>query len=169
MNLKEMFCKGVDFQEFISQDNDTNGQTVVDIYNSIRLDDDLIKSIKSIDKKINILGFAEIWCPDCIINVPAINKAIENNSNFDLKIVPREGNETCMEKYKLDGKIRIPTFVVLDDNFNELGVFVETPMTFKKVIKNSNEPEMIVAKRKYKKGDYILDTIEEVLQIINKD
>ncbi|QUH26994.1 thioredoxin family protein [Serpentinicella alkaliphila] len=166
MILKELFEKGVDFQTFINLDGDINRDLILNTYNNIIIDGTLINSIKLIKKRINVLSFAEIWCPDCKINVPCLFKLTEINSNIQMRIVPREGNEEVMEKYKYEGKIRIPTFVVLDEEFNELGAFIETPKTLKRVINTGNELQVIIAKRKYNKGGYSIDTIEEVLSII---
>ena len=166
MILKELFEKGVDFQTFINFDGDINRDLILNIYNNICIDETVINSIKLINKRINVLSFAEIWCPDCKINVPCLYKLTKLNSNIHMRIVPREGNEEVMEKYKFEGKIRIPTFVVLDEEFNELGAFIETPKTLKRVINTGNELQVIIAKRKYNKGGYAIDTIEELLSII---
>jgi len=168
MSIQEIFEKGISFMEFVNQDEDAYKEKTIEIYEQISIDENLENEIKSVKEVINVLAFAEIWCPDCMINVPALQKMGDQNPNFKLSIVSREGNESYMEAYKVGGKPKIPTFVFLNDKFEAMGVFVERPTVVKQVEANGKETEVIVVKRKYKKGEYIKNTIEEILDILKK-
>lgn len=168
MIFRELFKSGTSFEGFLNKDKDIDRQKTLEIYNNISLEEDLIQKIKEIDEPIFILVFAEIWCPDCMINVPALQKIKDINSNIEISILPREGNESYIEAYKIGGKAKIPTFIILDANYKEKGAFIENPKTVKDIVDKGNEVEITVAKRKYKKGEYITDTILEVLDIIHR-
>lgn len=168
MTYGELFALGCTFEEFIDQDKDINKEKALEIYNGIEIDEELIDKIKRIDKTIRILAFAEIWCPDCIINVPALQRIKDINNRVDLKILPREGYEQYLMDYKIAGKVKIPTFIILDENNEKLGVFIETPKILRELVAKGNQVEIIVAKRKYNKGEYIIDTIREVVNMIIK-
>lgn len=166
MNLRELFKNGISFTELLNKSDEPYRNKCEEIMNNIKIDESIINKIKSITKKINILAFAELWCPDCQINLPAIYTISENNNNVEFKIVPREGNENLMERYKLDGKVKIPTLVIMDEDFNEIGYFIEVPNIVRDVVNRGNQVEIIVTKREYRNGKYITNTIEEVLDII---
>ncbi|AOY75149.1 thioredoxin family protein [Clostridium formicaceticum] len=166
MIFRELFASAGSFETFLKEDEDVNREKTLEIYENIFLEEQLIEKIKKIDKPIYVLAFAEIWCPDCMINVPALQKMRDINENIKIGILPREGNEAYMEDYKVGGKTKLPTFVILEENYKEKGVFIETPKIVRDIVANGNEVEVIVAKRKYKKGEYITNTIEEILAII---
>lgn len=168
MKLQQLFKKGMFFEVFAPNDGDVNTEKLLEIYNKIEINEDLLSKIKSINKSIHILAFAEMWCPDCIINLPALKKISDINPNIAFKILPRESNEKYMEGYKIGGKPRIPTFVILNDKFEELGVFIENPKILDDIIGKGNQVEIIVARRKYKKGEYVNETIKEIINIIIK-
>lgn len=168
MIFQQLFESGMSFEVFAPNDQDANLEKLLEIYDSIELDEEMISKIHSIDRPIYILAFAELWCPDCIINLPAIKKIHDLNPNITFKILPREGNESYMENYKINGKPKIPTFVILNNKFEELGTFIENPKILKDIVNKGNQVEIIVAKRKYRKGEYIKDTIEEIINIILK-
>lgn len=168
MIFQQLFESGMSFEVFAPNSQDANIEKLLEVYNGIELDEELISKIQSIDKPIYILAFAELWCPDCIINLPAIKKFNDINPNITFSILPREGNENYMDNYKISGKHKIPTFVVLNDRFEEIGVFIETPKIVKEIVNKGNQVEIIVAKRKYRKGEYIKDTIKEITNIIMK-
>ncbi|WP_053955582.1 thioredoxin family protein [Inediibacterium massiliense] len=168
MDIRELFQKGISFIDFVNQDKDTYREKTLEIYNHIKIEEEILEGIGSIHHLVHILVFAEIWCPDCMINVPAVQTIADHNSNFNISIVSREGNEDYMEDYKVNGKSKIPTFLIMDDEFNVLGTFVEQPQMIKEIEQKGKQVEIIVAKRKYRKGEYINETIKEILDISKK-
>jgi alkyl hydroperoxide reductase subunit AhpF len=168
MSVQGLFKKGISFMEFVNKDKDTYKERTLEIYNDIELDEALQQEIKKVHELVNILVVAEIWCPDCMINVPALQKMTEINPNFVISIVAREGNEAFMDNYKMNGKIKVPTFVIMDKDFKTLGAFIEQPQILKDIEEKGKQVEIIVAKRKYKKGEYIVETIKEILNMIKK-
>lgn len=158
MRMVESFNKGLSFDEFLNSSDEKDRNNTLEMYNNIKLDEVLVEKIKNIDKKINILVCAEIWCPDCVINLPAVKKMKDLNNNINISIIERKGYEDEFEK--------IPTFIIYDKEFNELGRFIERPKNIKDIEKNGTQPEIIVAKRQYRKGEYITSTIKDIINII---
>ncbi|WP_204260220.1 thioredoxin family protein [Caloranaerobacter azorensis] len=126
MDISCLYDKGVSFDEFVNKDKDAYKEKVLEILNKIRLSDELINKIKIIDKKIKVLVCAEIWCPDCMINVPVLAKMKEYNNNIDISIVEKNGNEDFFIKYSEEDRIKIPTFVFLMRNLKSLAVLLNT-------------------------------------------
>lgn len=168
MSLQQLFEKGVSFDVFAPDDHDVNMEKLLEIYNEVEIDKELFNKIKSINKPIYILAFAELWCPDCIINLPALKKINDINPNIVFGILSKEDNEKYIESRKIDAKPKIPTFIILNDKFEEIGTFVENPKILNDIINKGNQVEIVVAKRKYQKGEYVSETIEEIINIIIK-
>lgn len=166
--MKALFEKGISFEEFVNRDKDTHKEKTLEIYHQIEVAEELAQEIKTIDRITHVLVFGEIWCPDCMINVPALQKMADINDKIVIRIVSREGNEAYMENYAVNGKPKIPTFVFMDENFQEIGVFIEQPQAVKDIVAKGKQVEIIVAKRKYRKGEYVNDTIREILKILKK-
>lgn len=164
----DIYKSGISFSDFVNQDTYAYKEKTLQIYEKLEFNKSLIDKIKSVTKKINILICAEIWCPDCMINVPVIEKMRTYNTNIDLSIVGREGNEAFFVRENND-KVKIPTFIVYDENFRELGRFIEHPRMIDDIISSGNQPNIIVAKRKYKKGEYAQETLLDILNIITGD
>lgn len=167
MDVKELFNSGIEFDEFISSDDESYKEKALEIYHNIQIDEGLINRIEAVKKKINVLVFAEMWCPDCVINLPALKKICDLNPNIVMRAVAREGNEECMEDYKINGKAKIPTFVFMDESFNVLGSFIEIPDVIKEIVSKGDQVDIIVAKRKYRKGEFTKETIQDILKKIS--
>jgi len=74
MDGYELFQSGVSFNDFVNTDTGSYREKTLEIFDTMEIDDDLLNKIKSIDRKINVLICAEMWCPDCMINVLVVEK-----------------------------------------------------------------------------------------------
>lgn len=167
MDDKKMFHSGITFEEFVNRDEDSYGEETLKIFNGLDFNYQLTERIKLIDKKINILICAEIWCPDCMINVPVIEKMRVINKNIELSIVTRDGNEDFLKKISKEEKIKIPTFVFFDEEFNILGKFIERPSIVRKAYNSGIQSTIIVTMRKYKRGGYTEETLKDILNTLS--
>ncbi|ADD03263.1 conserved hypothetical protein [Thermoanaerobacter italicus Ab9] len=161
--MKELFEKGITFEEFVKESEENIAKRIKDRYEKTVLDEDLIEKIKFKDE-VNILAFAESWCPDSQVNVPIVAKIASYNKNFKLRILKREGNEEYMKPYYIDGKAKIPTFVFMDKDFKEIGHWIERPGIVKELAKSGEEDW----RRDYLKGKYDKNIIEEIVNILSR-
>lgn len=166
MGINDLFNKGVSFKEFVNQDADAYKEKTLQILGEIQFEAEQVNDIRQINDKVHILVCAEMWCPDCMINVPVIEKMRLLNSNINISIVGKEGNEEFFKKYAPEESVKIPTFVVFNKDFEEMGSLVEHPTIIKDILVSSNQPNRIVAMRKYRKGEYAKETLDDLLQII---
>ena len=71
-----------------------------------------------------------------------------------------------MERLNPSSKPKMPTFVFLDKDFQPIGVFIEQPKALEEINRRGKKAEILVAKRKYRKGEFSRETIREILDII---
>ena len=103
------------------------------IFSKIELDDKNIKKIKKIHNTVNLVVFAEVYCPDCRALLPYIEKIRSLNSKINVSIFPRKGNENYLTAHSKEGKI--PT-VVMEDLKKGDEIFVPILEEFPEKIKN---------------------------------
>ncbi len=166
MENKELFNKGISFREFLEEGKEEHREKTLNIFKNINFENSFIERIKSINKKVNVLMVAEIWCPDCMINVPIVGKMEELNNNINISIVDIENNREFFSKYQVEGSIKIPTFVFFDEDFNETGHFIERPSLVREVYGKNNQAEVILTMKKYRNSEFIEETLKEILNII---
>lgn len=78
--------------------------------------------------QISIVAFGEDWCTDVIQFLPVVVKLAEEVPSIDLRIFERDEHLELMEPYYKEGKYHsIPVFVIYDQDWNELGHFIERP------------------------------------------
>lgn len=142
------------------------------IFDKIILDKKNVKKIKSINKIVNLVVFAEVYCPDCRALIPYIEKIRTLNENINVSIFPRKGNEAFMEKHT--GVARIPTVLMEDLKKGDeefVSIFEEFPIDFKKeleALELEEDKEKFVydyrtGKRNQEIEEFLMKKIFEVL------
>jgi len=164
MNLKNLFDKGLSFKSFMFNVDEDNKKKFMKYYIPMELSSEIKEKIMCLKKEVNILGVVEPWCPDCHINLSLLEKMISLNSNITLKLVTRDSVNDELDEYKVDGKIKVPTFIAMDKDFNIQGAFIEKI----DMVKNADIETVEGSKinMKYKAGKLINETAEELLKII---
>lgn len=168
MNFRELYGKGLDYKDFLKT-LDIEDKEVMERYSKLlaeTLDENLKEKIKNIDNDVKILVFAEGWCPDCQINMPPIFHITNINPNIKMKILKRDTNEKYLEPYFINGKPKIPTILLLDNTYREIDNIIERPRHVKELLGSQKESESIIAKRKYKKGEFLSEIIKDIIAII---
>lgn len=163
MSLKELFDVGVSFESEVGQGTKSERSRIPKNYSRINLEENTIEFLKNIDFEVNFLVSGEIWCPDFQINVSILKKFCDLNSNFNLSIITMaRGKKYLSSILNIDKEnFKGPTVCVLDKNFKLKGIFEERPTSVKSV----EDFESI--KLDYYKGQYILDTVNDFIKILN--
>lgn len=160
MTFKELFQVGQKFEDYIEAASQGERDRIPKNYSRIDLPAGLIDEIKEIQERVYILASGEMWCPDCQLNITVAKKLTEINDNIKLSIISMgRGRKYLTPLLNLE-EFKIPTMVILDENFNQLGLFLEQPKTVKKLEKNA-ENELF-----YLKGNFLTDAARELVQLI---
>jgi len=88
------------------------------------------QALSSLPRTVNVMALAEDWCGDVIANLPILGRLAQESGKLNVRIRLRdqEPGSTLMDQYLNQGQFKsIPTLIFLDDDFNELGVWVERP------------------------------------------
>jgi Thioredoxin len=90
-----------------------------------------VQALRGLSKPVNVMALAEDWCGDVVANLPVLGKlAAESGGKLNVRILLRDGEPgtQVMDQYLNKGQYKsIPTFIFLDGDFKELGVWIERP------------------------------------------
>jgi hypothetical protein len=124
---RERFESGLSYEQWKAQmtrnreRHDANEQ-------GLPLSEEDLAPFKNLSKPVNVLMLAEDWCGDVIANTPIVGRIASEVDTINLKVFLRDQNEDLMNQFLKEGKYKsIPTVVFFDDEFNELGRWVERP------------------------------------------
>ena len=129
---RERFEQGLTAEQFIER-MEVNKERFVDNIqaNSFSFDDRQFFN----NHPVSIAALGEDWCTDVIQFLPVVIKLAEEVPAVELRIFERDENLDIMDQYLKEGKFQsIPTFIVYDRDWNELGHYNERPDTVTKLM-----------------------------------
>ncbi len=92
------------------------------------LDPETVRTFTSLPQRLRVLVLAEDWCGDVVANLPILGRLAEEVPTLDVRVFYRDQNLDLMERWLNQGKYQsIPVFVFFDENFRELGHWIERP------------------------------------------
>jgi Thioredoxin len=87
-----------------------------------------LAAFRELPRPLHVLALAEDWCGDVIANLPVLARLAEDSGKLAVRILLRDQNDDVMQRYLNQGKYKsIPVFVFLDDDFREVGHWIERP------------------------------------------
>jgi hypothetical protein len=119
--------KGITYDEFKAAMT-RNQERFAENESRVVLDPETVRTFKSLPKPLRVLVLAEEWCGDVVANLPILGRLDKEVPALDVRIFYRDQNLDLMEHWLNQGKYQsIPVFVFFDENFRELGHWIERP------------------------------------------
>ncbi len=162
MTIEELFEVGESFESCVGKGTKGERLRIPKNLSRLHLTEDMIKEIQGYDKEINFLISGEIWCPDLQLNGAVINKFCELNPNFNISIITTARGKKFLAPLLEIEDFKGPTIVVLTKDFEVLGLFEERPQIVRQA------PSFDDIKLEYYKGKYLLNTVNDILDIMRK-
>lgn len=116
------------------------------------------RRLEALESRYHLLAAGEMWCPDCQLNLTAIDHLQRLQPRVALAIVSKGRAEHGLRERLNLSRIPIPLVVVLDESFEPIGRFVEQPQA---VIDGGE-----ASKADYRAGHYLESTVKDLLTII---
>lgn len=116
------------------------------------------KRLAAIQGRYHLLAAGEMWCPDCQLNLAAMDHLQYLQPKISLAIISKARAEHALKAQLELERISIPLVLVLNDQFELIGRFVEQPQA---VVDGG-----AAAQADYRAGGYLQSTIDDLLAII---
>jgi hypothetical protein len=124
---QERFAQGMTYDEYKAQMT-RNRERLEANERDLALDPADVAVVQGLPRPLNVLVIAEDWCGDVIDNLPILGRLAAEGGKLTPRIFLRDQNPDLMDQYLNQGQFRsIPVFVFFDDQFRELGRFIERP------------------------------------------
>jgi hypothetical protein len=124
---RERFAQGISYDAFRAQMT-RNQERFDSNERRLEVDADELAVFKRLPRPVPVLVLAEDWCGDVIDNLPILGRLAAESGKLDVRIFLRDQHPDLMDQYLNKGQFRsIPTYVFFDDQFKEIGRFIERP------------------------------------------
>ncbi len=142
-----------------------------DHYAQARVPDALRTRLAAVPGKWHLLVVAEDWCGDSANTIPYVAKLDDVAGNLAMRIIDSEVGRAIMEAHPTpDGRAATPTVILLTEDFEEAGCFVERPRVLQNwFLENEeklDEEELFDQKYAWYDEDQGQETLREIVEMI---
>jgi thiol-disulfide isomerase/thioredoxin len=124
---RERFAHGMTYAEHLAAITKNREQFEANERDLV-LDEAQLVPFRALERPLLVLVITEDWCGDCVANVPIVARLARETGKLDLRLFLRDQNPDLMDRYLSQGTFRsIPVVVFFDDDFREVGRFIERP------------------------------------------
>lgn len=160
-SYKELLDIGEDFESFVGRGLPAEISAIRTLQARLA-EPEVISAVSqqrlgAVGRRYHLLVAGEMWCPDCQINITVMDYLQRSQPNIDLAIITRGRAENQLKQRLTLERIPIPLVVVLDEQFQPVGRFVEQPQ---QVALGGD-----AVKPDYRAGKYLESTVQELLDI----
>ena len=152
-----------DFSEYLNYSDETDKEKQLKIMDKIILGEDTKEKIRTINKGLSFVIFAEPYCPDCRAFVPFMEKFAELNPLIQVTYLSRKDNLELL--VSLSKEARIPSMFAYVNGKTTL-VYMELPNFVWKRIKNGEDESEL--RYSYRTGVYNKEVEKELLDVVLK-
>ena len=126
--------------------------------------EDLV-AFRALPRPVKVLVLAEDWCGDVIANLPVLGRLAKDSGKLDVRIFLRDQNDDIMQRYLNQGQFKsIPVFVFLDEDFRELGHWIERPASVTEV-RAKRRKEIFAKHPEFGSPDAPVDLLSEGVRV----
>ena len=124
-----------------------------------------LAAFSALPRPVKVLVLAEDWCGDVIANLPVLGRLAKDSGKLDVRIFLRDQNDDIMQGYLNKGQFKsIPVFVFLDQDFRELGHWIERPASVTEV-RAKRRKEIFAAHPEFGSPDAPVDQLAEDVRV----
>jgi hypothetical protein len=103
-------------------------------------------------------------CSDSVNSVPYLASLLDKVPSIEMRLINSSVGRAVMEAHRTpDGRAATPTVILLDDQFNERGCWIERPAA---LIARMNSGETFEGKMQWYDKDRGASSLEEIVQVI---
>lgn len=126
--LKATYEMGIPFAEFLTGAENRKEQWISNYAGTASVDATLVARAVAVSGKWRLLVVSVDSCTDSVNTVPHIARLVDQLPNVEMRLVTPDQGRAIMEAHRTpDGRAATPTVVLLDENWQERGCFVERP------------------------------------------
>jgi hypothetical protein len=160
---RETFFKGETFQEFLASAGEVRARFEQLLEESALTGEQTVQA-RSLPGGLHVLVIGEPWSGDVLYFLPPLVQ-LAAVAGWEVRIFHRDQHPDMILPYRKDGLYHsIPVFVFYDQNFNELGNWIERPAEATRVI----DEESLKLRRRLReelKAEWRAETIKELIHL----
>ncbi len=123
---RERFNQGMTYDEFKGWMT-RNRDRLEGYERNVEIRPEDLAAFTNLPQPLDVLVIGSDWCYDVLTNLPVLGRLAQESGKLNLRVFDRDENSDLRDQYMNGPYQSIPVFVFFDENFNEIGHWIERP------------------------------------------
>ncbi len=163
--FKELYDIGIDLDEYMKSGDNAIRESMIDKCKNIYINGRRTRAIEAVSKKVHMLIFADMNCPDCAVVLPIIEKMRSLNQNIAYKIVKMIDYKDKMND--IFGEAKVPTIVIMDEQFRMIGLYIEFTKNLRNLQRTMDKDMFKKVVARFRTGEFDKYVVDDILTCIS--
>ena len=166
--LQSIYQGGTSFTDFLASAQARRDQWLDNYALAESMDATMVARAAAVSGQWRILVVAIDTCSDSVNSVPWIARLSEHLDNVELRVVtPDQGGRALMEAHRTpDGRAATPTVLLLDDDWQVRGCFIERPPALRAHLDSIPSDRSTAARMDWYRDDAGRTTVQEMVSML---
>lgn len=165
--LRATFEQGVPFATFLAGASNRKEQWVTNYAGTAAIDATLVARANAVKGHWRLLVVSIDSCSDSVNTVPHIARLMDQVPNVEMRIVTPDQGRAVMESHRTpDDRAATPTVILLDDQWQERGCFIERPPALRTHMDSLPSAERFSGKMAWYEQDAGKTTVAEIVAML---
>ena len=130
--LRDIYESGRPYTEFLSSAKRRAELWIGNTEKAEQIDSHLVARARAVGGSWRLLAVAVDSCSDSVSTIPYLAQLVDRVDGLDMRVVDPTTGLSIMESHRtLDGRASTPTSLLLNEDFDEVGCFIERPPALK--------------------------------------
>ena len=167
--LRDIYESGRPYTEFLSSARRRAELWIGNTEKAEQIDSHLVARARAVGGSWRLLAVAVDSCSDSVSTIPYLAQLVDMVDGLEMRVVDPTTGLSIMESHRtLDGRASTPTILLLNEDFDEVGCFIERPPALKDWIleEDFSSQEMYPQKMEWYDRDSGYHTVEIFVEML---
>lgn len=165
--LRVTYAQGVPFAEFLASAQRRREEWLTNYARAEAIDATLVARANAVPGRWRLLVVSVDSCSDSVNTVPYIARLVDQLERVELRVVTPDQGRAVMETHRTpDDRAATPTVVLLDEEWQERGCFVERPPKLRDHMEALPAAERFAGKMEWYRQDAGAETVREIVAML---
>jgi len=122
---RERFNQGMTYDQFKAMTSNLKAFEASEA--NLQLGETDLAPFRKLPQNLDVLVVITETCPDVVMNLPILDRIARETGKLNPRIFLRDDNKDLMAQYMNGPYESVPVFAFFDQNWSQLGVFIERP------------------------------------------
>ena len=166
-SLRTLYESGRSFAAFLEAATNRREQWIANHERGAAIDATLVARARAVPGRWRLLVVAIDSCSDSVSTIPYLAPLVDAVEGLEMRIVLPEEGKWVQEAHRTpDGRAATPTIVLLDEQWEVVGCFIERPRVLREVLAQDGEGSQFARKMAWYDTDAGRATVTEIVEML---